>query len=278
VSGAFAATPGTWNIGTKSLNVGTSDNRLFATACAPVTSYCVSVGYYRGSSGNDQTLVEAKGAVISSGNANTTNDNILEGVTCVNTTDCWAVGYYIAPMQTGTAAQTLIEHSTSTGWKVVSSPNTGSNAQLYGVTCVTANDCWAVGAASLQTMSVTEHWNGSSWSLVPSPGAAFEEKLNSVACINVNDCWAVGVGNPTPPNTSQAIETMHWNGTDWSIVSSPDPGTFAGQLWGVSCFAANDCRAVGDLGNATLAERYNGSSWSVVSSPSSGSADQLLGG
>lgn len=72
-------------------------------------------------------------------------------------------------MQTGTEAQTLIEHSTSTGWKVVTSPNTGSNDQLYGVTCVTANDCWAVGAASLQTMSVTEHWNGSSWSVIPSP-------------------------------------------------------------------------------------------------------------
>jgi hypothetical protein len=59
-----------------------------------------------------------------------------------------------------------------------------------------------------------------------------------------------------------------WNGTSWSLVTTPNPGSTENELRGVSCTSPSSCMAVGDfagIGNQlTLAESWNGSSWSVV--------------
>ena len=72
----------------------------------------------------------------------------------------------------------------------------------------------------------------------------------------------------------------HWNGTSWSIVSSPNPG--AGGLNGVAIISATDIWAVGAFFNTTsnitqtLIEQWNGTSWSVVTSPNPSSTTNLL--
>jgi hypothetical protein len=38
---------------------------------------------------------------------------------------------------------------------------------------------------------------------------------------------------------------MVWNGTVWSIVPSPNPGTIEDELFSVSCVSVSDCVAVG---------------------------------
>ncbi len=63
-----------------------------------------------------------------------------------------------------------------------------------------------------------------------------------------------------------------WNGTRWSVVHTPSPGSTGSDLSGVSCVAANACTAVGASstnGNAlsTLIESWDGTRWSVVPSP-----------
>jgi hypothetical protein len=47
--------------------------------------------------------------------------------------------------------------------------------------------------------------------------------------------------------------TMVWDGSVWSIVSSPNAGTIDDELKSVSCVSASDCVAVGytDTGSAT---------------------------
>jgi hypothetical protein len=68
-----------------------------------------------------------------------------------------------------------------------------------------------------------------------------------------------------------------WNGSSWSVVSSPSPSTLANLFFAVAIVSANDIWAVGESQNATsgiaqtLIEQWNGSSWSVVSSPNPGS-------
>ena len=43
--------------------------------------------------------------------------------------------------------------------------------------------------------------------------------------------------------------TEHWNGSNWSIVSSPSPGTYNGnELYGVAAISTNDVWAVGGTG------------------------------
>lgn len=74
-------------------------------------------------------------------------------------------------------------------------------------------------------------------------------------------------------------EVLHWNGSAWAQVSVPSPGGTAGgdvsQLFGVRCFLASDCWAVGFYqpnGGAGVnqALHWNGRRWSVVPTPAPG--------
>jgi hypothetical protein len=85
-----------------------------------------------------------------------------------------------------------------------------------------------------------------------------------VAAINANDIWAVGY---TLTSNNQTL-TMHWNGSMWSIVPSPN-GPYGNWLSGVTALATNNVWAVGTTNNGgnTLVLHWNGSSWKVVPSP-----------
>jgi hypothetical protein len=69
----------------------------------------------------------------------------------------------------------------------------------------------------------------------------------------------------------------HFNGTSWSVVSSPSPGLGEDVLAGVTALAPSNVWAVGfyakdvdtDRPTKTLIEHRDGSSWKVVSSPTS---------
>ena len=70
----------------------------------------------------------------------------------------------------------------------------------------------------------------------------------------------------------------------WSVTPSPNPAIPTGQLFWVSCPAANSCTAVGTYTKAsgagvTLAERWDGSSWRVqpIPSPPGAAWSVLLG-
>jgi hypothetical protein len=62
----------------------------------------------------------------------------------------------------------------------------------------------------------------------------------------------------------------HWDGTSWSIVSSPNPNpNVTSRLSGIAAISANDIWAVGnDAG--WFSEHWDGTSWSIVNSPTGG--------
>lgn len=169
------------------------------------------------------------------------------------------------------------------GFRIVTTPKMLSiSAGLNAVKALAANNVWAVGENHVSTgldFTLVEHWNGSAWSEVnsPSPGLALN-KLDAVDATSPNDVWAVGSftnGDGLSPS-STLIE--HWNGSAWSIVPSPNPGTGLNELFGVTAIASNDVWAVGDFNSASgpliestiLIEHWDGSQWSVVSSPNPG--------
>jgi hypothetical protein len=92
------------------------------------------------------------------------------------------------------------------------------------------------------------HWNGTSWAVVPSPspGPLFNI-LTGAAIVSAGDIWAVGSSQNTSGISQTLIEI--WNGTSWSAVASPSPGSAAslggaaadpvsGQAWAVGNFTA----------------------------------------
>ena len=109
-------------------------------------------------------------AIVTSANTSTTEENVLYGVTCISPSNCWAVGEYYSSVSG--KYKTLIEQWNGSAWSIVPSPNANATEdnELYGVTCLSASDCWAVGEYSNGTADQTlvEHWNGSSWAIVPS--------------------------------------------------------------------------------------------------------------
>jgi hypothetical protein len=97
-------------------------------------------------------------------------------------------------------------------------------------------------------------------------------RLSGVACGSATNCVAVGERSSTSSGPGGTLAEK-WNGTNWSVVTSPDPsGSTGAILNGVACSSAKSCLAVGDYftsSHATLptAESWNGTKWSVVKVP-----------
>jgi hypothetical protein len=172
-------------------------------------------------------------------------------------------------------------------WSIVSSPSTSATQanNLNGVSCISASDCTAVGDYFNGTYRQTliERWNGTSWSIVSSPNVSATDNnlLLGVSCFSASACTAVG--DYYLGSTYQTL-IEQWNGTSWSIASSPDTSaTQINILRGVSCTSASSCTAVGyyvyGSASQTLIEQLSGSTWSIVTSAdtSSTQVNQLLG-
>jgi hypothetical protein len=72
-----------------------------------------------------------------------------------------------------------------------------------------------------------------------------------VSCVSAAACTAVGYDYETP--TAQRTLVESWNGTKWSVVPSPNPGS-DDILNGVSSASVAACTAVGSNGRKTLIE------------------------
>jgi hypothetical protein len=211
----------------------------------------------------------------------------LNAVSCLAKAFCTAVG-----LQDGGAVdKTLAESWSGKRWSVVPTPNGGPTRDydnLNGVSCASRLFCVAVGTYGLKTAhrlfsskTLVEVWNGTRWSVVPSPNegpSADFDLLNSVSCASSTFCIAVG----SYSNYGGGIERTlveRWNGTTWSILSSPNRGGlyYPNELNGVSCLSRNKCVAVGDYDMAsgaelrkTLVESWTGSRWALDASATGG--------
>jgi hypothetical protein len=213
-----------------------------------------------------------------------TPQNYLYGITAVSPGDAWAVGY------SGNVGsqRTLMEQWNGDGWLIVASPNQGPNDNRPdAVAATSANDVWAVG--DYRTVSgntdvyqtLILHWDGSAWTIVPSPNpSTAENHLLGIAAISPTDAWAVGITTDAGGIWQTLIE--HWDGTAWGVVPSPDPGTNANALYGITPVSPNDAWAVGFYANGytgrNLTLHWDGNVWSVVPSPNQGThSNGLLG-
>lgn len=200
----------------------------------------------------------------------------LSGVSCISSTSCAAVGAYeISSFQ----LVTLAEQWNGTAWSVKSTPNpTGAQSTvLGGVSCTSSTTCTAVGAyenSSSKWLPFAEVWNGTEWTIQTMSGPVGVETsiLESVSCTSSSACTAVGNYYYYSGKYIRATLVERWNGTGWSIQSSPNPGTTYSRLSGVSCSSSIECIATGSYvtgseTEATLAERWDGTEWSTQSTP-----------
>jgi hypothetical protein len=167
-----------------------------------------------------------------------------------------------------------------TSWSIVPSANTSpaQENQLLGVSCPTTTFCVAVGHAKNGSgidQTLIETFNGSSWSIVPSPNTSSSlfNDLAEVSCTSATFCIAVGSANSPTHFLQTLVETF--DGSNWSIVSSPNTSPTEPQyLNGLTCQSATFCVAVGAYEiqpglTQTLVLTYDGTNWTIAPSPNS---------
>lgn len=254
-------------------NAGMNTSELLGVA-AVSSSDVWAVGYYSiVSTGANKTLIEhwdgTSWSIVSIPKVGSYNNQLL-AVAAVSASDVWAVG------------ESLTLNWNGTSWSKVPSPNA---AQLSAVAAVSASDIWGAGdyynSTYKTTRTATINWNGTKWSPVVSPSVDTDDGLVSVAADSASDVWAVGTDYNNSVRGDRTL-TLHWNGTSWSVIASPnpDPGPGDNFLYGVAAVSSSDAWAVGDYynsgHNSTATLNWNGTSWSVVSSPNVGSFDNQL--
>jgi hypothetical protein len=227
-----------------------TDNQLFSVQAVSATD-AWAVGTYANDEGIFETLIErwngTNWSIVPSPNVGT-GDNVLFDLAVVSANDIWAVGSNINAAFSGSRALSL--HWNGTSWTVVPNPAVGSNSSNFNaVDAVSANDVWAVGFFSSirgGVRALIEHWDGTAWNVVPAGHLDSNyNELYAIDAASANDIWAVGAYQSSSGYYGEAL-TEHWNGTAWTVVSTPNvPGSFQDALFGVVAVAANDAWAVG---------------------------------
>src|SRR6266851_2361544 len=247
-----ASSCGAWSQ-VASPNVGTSYNVLNGVA-AISTHNAWAVGAY-GNGNGSSPLIEhwskSKWTVVSSPNI----AGSLAGIAAIAANNIWAVG----ENDSSNMQETLVEHWNGKAWSIISSPNdiqiltehwngsawsvvTSSGPglainRLNGVAAISAHNVWAVGedtnssAPSAEFNPLIEHWNGSSWSVVTSTLQGTSDLLNGIAAVSSRNIWVVGdYRSGIDPMGPYFTLIEHWNGSAWTVVNSPSPGSLASDL------------------------------------------------
>ena len=208
----------------------------------------------------------------------------LNAVADLSPTNVWAVG---RATFADSSRHTLIEHLAPGGWSLVSGPTT-TGSVLNGISALAAGDIWAVGSQTSATggSTLATHYNGTNWTTVPTPNTNVINELNGVAAVGGNDVWAVGDSIKSAIDGVSTSKTLieHFNGSGWTVVSSPNVGAGNNVLTGVAAHDPNDVSAVGydDDQSGSIPVRktvwmhWDGTRWIVVASPNVGSGDNTL--
>jgi hypothetical protein len=192
------------------------------------------------------------------------NNEFLFGASAAATNDAWAVGFHGSD-NIGTSAM----HWDGATWKSVATPNVGEGTnKLNAVLALAPNDVWAVGFSTpvappqqAATLTLIEHFDGTSWAVVPSPNvgpnsANQSNRLLGLTANSANDIWAFGSYFAADGSAHQMTLLLHWDGTSWTIASSPSPtkgGFPCDLLWAGVVPSPGDLWILGSVHDGTLA-------------------------
>ncbi len=183
----------------------------------------------------------------------------LRAVAASSATDVWAVG----ADESGAA---VVLHWDGSQWQVrLRLPK----VELLALAALSATDLWVAGSEPEKNIPryLEMHWNGKRWSSYSQPSAADDLGAPEVVAIGVTsgrDIWAAGdVEGPDGDGEGYAATVLlHWNGTGWRSVATPQ-NRFVSSL---AVRAPHDIAIAGVVGNGDsdgtpFLERRVGGKW-----------------
>ena len=214
-----------------------------------------------------------------------TSDNSVGAIAGSSPSDIWAVGDFLPDTATSNqdAALSFAEHYDGKKWTVVPTPNTGVNFNSFYGAAASQGQAWAVGEylnSNYQDRALIENWNGSQWSIAdnPQPGSR-RDMLFGASALSSSDVWVVG----DQEGGNGKFETLaeHWDGSSWTVVPTPGPGSTGNHLYAVDAVSSDNVWAAGmqlsgDSPDQGLVEHWDGQQWSVVPLPAQASADLVM--
>jgi hypothetical protein len=229
----------------------------------------------------------------------------LTGFSASGANDIWVTGYESSGRYPDDRRQPFAWHWDGSSWgqtevpiPTFAPPNPNDairsiNNQLGSIRTIGPNDAWAVGTygPSTNLRPLVLHWDGHEWTPVGTPGPPSEPyhmALWSLEIISPSDIWATGSKRssgsaPDHGQTKTLIE--HWNGTQWSIVDSPNKaqpppsGNGGDSIGSIVALGPNDVWASGFYDEAAgtfkgpdkpLLLHWDGRSWSHQPTPLDG--------
>jgi hypothetical protein len=218
---------------------------LTAISCSS-SSQCTAVGSYRVPTlGQTEVLLERWDGLRwalekAPGLPKHVTSIMLSQVSCSSPEACSAVGQ----STTSSGAAPLAEYWNGVTWAIQVMPvlKDHRSSKLSGVSCVSPEDCEAVGDtvdAAGTDVSLAEHWNGREWILESIPVLLHAVlALSAVSCPQATSCAAVG-------RESIGI----YSASAWKVQRAPVlPGSRESMFSassGVSCPSPGVCVAVG---------------------------------
>jgi photosystem II stability/assembly factor-like uncharacterized protein len=238
-------------------SLGSGFDTGLTTVTCPSTSVCYAFGY-------SASLAEVILGTTDGGSNWSVQDTIdafggTPDITCVSTSDCFALTDPNGGSGSGTILQTL-----SGGASWTSLPLPPNLPQLTSMTCTSAQNCLVVGGADvLQTSN-----GGTSWTVQrlggDPPGQANPFELYGVACASSSACIAVGGSGAQGATSGGVIFTTADAGAVWS-----GQNVSVATLSTVACTSSLDCFAGGvqGYGAALLGSLDGGTTWTNQNIP-----------
>jgi hypothetical protein len=263
-----------WTVQAVPSPAGASYAVLNGVSCSSATA-CTAVGYYEAGTTYLALAERWNGTAWSIQATQATGGpaTYLQSVSCRSATACVAVGQY----DNSGVYLAIAESWNGSTWRIQFTPVTGGQYNyLSGVSCRAADACVAVGSYYVSKaktyVTLAESWNGSVWTLTPTPATGgTNAELYGVSCTSADACTAAGSYDNS--SVTQVTLAERWDGTAWSIQSTPNPaGSLGSILYAISCTSATACTGVGNTfvdpaGNETMAETWNGTAWTVQPTP-----------
>ena len=173
----------------------------------------------------------------------------LRAVSCASAKHCEAVGEYL---HSASSEVPLAEAWNGHKWALqpVPEPKGAHNTLLNGISCISSNNCEAVGTYvhGEGERPLAELWNGHKWAVQSTinPGSPGDiSLLAAVSCTAKNACEAVGY-HVSFITFDQYTLVEVWNGHSWRRQSAATPGGYTASPAAVSCASKRLCRLVGD--------------------------------
>jgi hypothetical protein len=190
------------------------------------------IGGYVASSPNHAVAAHWNGSTWSVTTFNPPNCSAINALSLVpGTSQVMAVGY------DGTCGRgpeaVFARRWTGSKWVAATVPS--ADGQAFAVVALSATNAWLAGDQTTDNWNTSglllEQWNGSSWKLRQAPALPGSAgNIYSLAARSASNIMGVGWQYPactggTCPN--QRTLAIHFNGTGWSRIATPNPATSA---------------------------------------------------